>query len=137
MDADPRWNEWEGSVDPIGIKFEGGPGIRFYDENHGGGEVGTEGPLGYVDEGGYGNGAISVAIVLDTKPAAWTVEWFVNGASVRGPEAYATNPTITKIVLWKDWMSGGWDDLTLTPEPATLALLGLGGFGLLLGRKRR
>jgi hypothetical protein len=29
------------------------------------------------------------------------------------------------------------EPLTITPEPATLALLGLGGLGMLLGRKRR
>jgi len=27
--------------------------------------------------------------------------------------------------------------LTITPEPATMALMALGGIGLLLGRKRR
>ena len=29
------------------------------------------------------------------------------------------------------------EELTITPEPATLALLGLGGLGMLLGRKRK
>jgi hypothetical protein len=29
------------------------------------------------------------------------------------------------------------EKLTITPEPATLALLGLGGLGMLLNRKRK
>lgn len=33
--------------------------------------------------------------------------------------------------------NGGFDNVQLTPEPATMALLGLGGFGLVLRRKRR
>jgi hypothetical protein len=120
-------------VDPIGLNFGGGPGIKFRDN----GEVYSTGKGADVLDSNYGDVAISAAIVLNTQATAWTAEWFVNGASVRGPEAYTTNPTITTVTIWRDWMGGRWDDLTLTPEPATLALLGLGGFGLLLGRKRR
>jgi len=135
LDADPYGHEGYNS-DPVGITFDGGgPGIKFYDD--GPQTVYTSGPLGDVSEGGYGSGAISVDIVLDTQPEAWEVEFFVNGDSVRGPEAYDPNPDITTIVIWKDWMCGIVDDLKLTPEPATLALLGLGGLGLLFGRKRR
>ena len=131
LDADPLNSEGYNS-DPIGIGFGGGPGFAFYD--NGAGTVNSTGPS-TVDEGGYGKGAISVAIVLDTTAAAWTVEWFINDVSVRGPEAYAVNPTITTITIWKDWMCGSVDDLTLTPEPATLSLLVLGGLAML--RRRR
>jgi hypothetical protein len=34
-------------------------------------------------------------------------------------------------------MYGLSEPLTITPEPATLALLGLGGLGMLLNRKRK
>jgi autotransporter-associated beta strand protein len=38
---------------------------------------------------------------------------------------------------WVDYGTGSNSAITLVPEPATLVLLGLGGLGLILGRKRR
>jgi hypothetical protein len=132
MDADPR-NAENYNSDPVGITFGGGPGLKIYDNSAG--EVYSTGLGGDVKEGNYGKGAITAKIVLDTTAALWEAEWFVNDVSVRGPEAYTINPTITTITLWKDWMAGSWDDLTLTPEPATLSLLFLGGLAML--RRRR
>jgi hypothetical protein len=136
LNADPYNNENYNS-DPIGFGFDAGPQFKFYDDG-GGTLYTTGGPLGDVNEGGYGKGAIQVDIVLDTGSAAWKVEYFVGGASVRGPETYSTNPNVTNIILWKDWMSGLWDDLTLNviPEPGTLVLLALGGLGILARRRR-
>src|SRR5690606_34318301 len=39
-------------------------------------------------------GVNSLEIILDTRPAAWTVQWIANGTTLRGPEAFGTNPTI-------------------------------------------
>jgi len=80
---------------------------------------------------------VTVAIQLDTRPTLWEFEWFINGSSVRSPEAYSANPDIQVVTVHTFWMSGTMDNFTLTPEPATLALMGLGGLGLLLRRKRR
>lgn len=134
LNADPRNVEGYNS-DPIGINFDGGPGLKIYDNSAG--QVYSTGLGVDVLEGNYGKGAISIDIVLDTQPALWTVEWFVNDVSVRGPEAYAANPTITTVRLWTDYMEGSFDDLTLelVPEPATLSLLFLGGLAML--RRRR
>ena len=52
--------------------------------------------LGATNSADAGNwsGSATFSVVLNTEAAAWTVEWFINGGSVRGPVAYGSNPTI-------------------------------------------
>jgi hypothetical protein len=128
-DCDPYGQEWY-NEDSISAGFGNGPGFSFFD---GAGRVNTNGPLGSVNEGNYGSGAISVKLVLDTRPTAWEAEWFVNDVSVRGPEAYASNPDITTVALGTWYMYGMVDSLTLEkiPEPSTLVLLATGLLGLM------
>lgn len=89
-------------------------------------------------------GPVELQVVLNTMDAAWTLEWLVDGQSLRGPVAFGTNPPISQVGF------GAWNtatglvgnftlaDLTAEPipEPATLSLLGLGGL-LALRRRRR
>ena len=39
-------------------------------------------------------GPVNLEVVLDTQAPQWTVQWLVDGTSIRGPEAYVTNPVI-------------------------------------------
>jgi hypothetical protein len=67
-------------------------------------------------------------IVLDTTPALWTVEWFIDGSSVR-TDTYASNPSITHVGIFRfESVAGSVDNFQLTqvPEPGTLALVGIG-----------
>ena len=111
LDADP-YNSENYNTDPIWIKFGSGPGITIYDTSAGP-VFSTGGPSADVLEVSVAKAAISAAIVLDTRPAAWEVKYFINNASVRGPETYITNPTITTVEIGKFWMAGLWDNLTL------------------------
>jgi len=95
-----------------------------------------------ASEGNFA-GPISVSLVLDTTASAWTAEWFIDGSSVRGPLTYGTNPTINYVGFGREnGNTSAVDNFTLTdntviPEPASLALLGLGGLALFGVRRRR
>ena len=63
-------------------------------------------------------GPVKMEVVLDTQPANWTVEWREDGAPIRGPEAFATNPTINYAGFgaWNT-ATGVVDDFSLTSDP--------------------
>lgn len=95
------------------------------------------GIAGNVSEGTF-SGPINYSIVLDTTNATnWTAQWLVNGSEVRAATSIGT-PMINYVGLGR---VGGAAvefnsfELTVIPEPSTMALLGLGGMVLL--RRRR
>ena len=61
-------------------------------------------------------GVVNMKIVLDTTTTLWTVQWFVNGASVRGPVAYAANPTINYVGMGQNAEAGIVQNFTLSGE---------------------
>jgi hypothetical protein len=87
-----------------------------------------------------GAGTQSLKVMLDTTRPAWTAQWFVNDVSVRGPTAYATNPTIGFVGFSKFFDATGTVDnfsLTSVPEPGGVGLAVAAGVAGLLGRNRR
>lgn len=95
------------------------------------------GTTGGADEG-TATGTATFDIVLNTEAdGAWTAEWFVNGSSVRGPEVVATE-AITHVGFGRENSQSSTFtnfELTVVPEPGSLALLSLGGLCVL--RRRR
>jgi hypothetical protein len=91
-----------------------------------------------VNEGAF-TGTQTLTIVLNTQALQWTAEWFVGTTSVRGPEAFATNPTtITHVGFARENGQGSTItsfSLTSVPEPGA-ALLGSLGLLSLLRRRR-
>lgn len=83
-------------------------------------------------------------VVLDTKPANWTVQWYVDD-TLYGSGTYVTNPSITYVGMGVGSSSvvATVDNFTLTrsdvPEPGTLTLLSTSMIGLLAyaWRKRK
>lgn len=84
-------------------------------------------------------GSVNLSVMLNTLQDAWTVEWLVDGETIRDPVAYETNPTINYVGM------AGWNtatgtvdnfSLNIVPEPTSVSLLFLGGLGLALRRRR-
>lgn len=84
-------------------------------------------------------GFVNLSVILDTQPDAWTVEWLVDGQTIRDPLAFATNPTINYVGMgaWNT-ATGNVDNfsLSIVPEPSAATLLFLGGLGLASRRRR-
>ena len=73
-------------------------------------------------------------IVLDTTNAAdYTAEYFDGNGSLGAPVGFGA-PAIGHVFISSYKMSGSFDNFILTPEPATMAMLALGG---VLGLQRR
>ena len=90
-------------------------------------------------------GPVELQVLLNTEEALWTVEWFADGQSLRGPVAFGTNPPISHVGF------GAWNTATGTvgnftladltaaviPEPSTFVLAALGLLGLAFYARRR
>jgi hypothetical protein len=89
------------------------------------------------------SGVQTLAIELDTRPSAWTAEWFVGGTSVRS-YTFPSNPTVTNVGFGLTEglnlnVAGDFDEfsLVIVPEPSSLATLSAGGGGLVVLWRRR
>ena len=94
---------------------------------------------------GTDGGTTNIALVLNTQSSLWTLDWYVNGTSVR-TATFTMNPTITTVSFGNNsYVNGNSNTLSAiqnfelsVPEPATLGLMSAGGIGILLvGRKRK
>ena len=77
-------------------------------------------------------------------PGAWSYPTNVNlSAGLQGTLSYTGDGSgnvkirVRSLVPGSSHFGGEIDNVSVVPEPATLALLGLAGLGLVLGRKRR
>ena len=74
-------------------------------------------------------------IVLDTRPAQWTITQYMNGTE-ENSTTLSSNPGIGFIGLAVNRTSGNFDfTLTAIPEPTSASLLALGA--LVLAKRRR
>ena len=85
-------------------------------------------------------GAMTMKVVLNTQPTLWTVEWFADNTSLRGPVAFASNPTITHVGFGAfQNTTGTVDDFTLVvvPEPTSWLIAASAGVVSLIAYRRR
>ena len=84
-------------------------------------------------------GFVNLSVLLNTVEDAWTIEWLVDDATIRGPIAFGDNPTINYagMAAWNT-ATGAVDNFSLrvVPEPASWLLLALGSLWLMLPRRR-
>ncbi|MBN2181566.1 MAG: discoidin domain-containing protein [Sedimentisphaerales bacterium] len=67
-------------------------------------------------------GFVTLSVILDARTSRWTVEWFRNGRSIRGPEAFEENPEINYVGFTKFLnTSGAVDNFKLTTPNPTIA----------------
>lgn len=75
----------------------------------------------------YDSGAVNLKVVLNTQPTLWTVEWFINNLSIRGPVGFSSsNPAISYVAFGSFQNTSGTADnftLSLVPEPASLLMI--------------
>jgi hypothetical protein len=79
-----------------------------------------------------------VDVVLDTRPAQWTIKWLINGTQQGATFTYASNPTIGLLAFGTNKLSGSVRNFSLTnpiPEPSCLLLAAFGVVGAASLRK--
>lgn len=146
----PAGGDW--TVTDFSVRHSNAPGYGWMlDRNSSGND--QEGFLGGGTAGGQPwNGdvvdptaPVTIAIVLDTTAANWSVEWLINGASQSTASFGVTgNPGIGGIGFSHDRDASGnagglisFFELSQVPEPSTFALAGLGLAGLLFFWRRK
>lgn len=97
---------------------------------------------GVASSSAGGSGYNTVALVLDTTGASWTLQGSMNGSPYGSVYTFATNPTINTVALSAAYGGGGMntDSFSLTtsiPEPATLGMIGVTAIVMLLRKKLR
>lgn len=145
---DPAGGDW--TITDFSVRHSNAPGYAWALTRASSGND-QEGFLGGGTAGGQPwNGdnvdpsaPVTMKVILDTAPANWTVEWFLNGSSMGAPVAYgvAGNPGIGGIGFSHDRNStangGGMltdFSLTFVPEPTALLLICVGGLALVRRR---
>lgn len=115
-----------------GVSYTGGEYTHTIDSALGGWKLNADNTSSTFKDAGYSGvqvGGVPVAgfntfqAVLDTSGANWTLEWLLNGTSIR-TETYDTNPMIRNVFLGvENVLEGTFQKFSLTSSPKTLKLI--------------